>query len=217
MTQEKDIILYSYFRSSASYRVRIALALKDLKYEYRAIHLLKEGGQQRGSDYAETNPMKHVPALVHGDFRLGESMAILKYLDHLNQRPLLFPSDPKNEARVLQICELINSGIQPLQNLKVLQKLESMGIDKDGQKEWVLNWIYGGFEALNRLLQNTSGQHCFGDDWTAADCLLVPQVFAGQRFGLSLESYPLIEKIYAHLENHPAVKKAHPSHQPDSE
>lgn len=217
MSPKNELILYSYFRSSASYRVRLALALKDLEYRYEPIHLLKDGGQQRSSNYAKLNPMQHVPTLVHGDFVLGESMAILKYLDHVKDVPRLFPEDPKEEATVIQICEMMNSGIQPLQNLKVLQHLETMGVDQEARKEWTAKWIRSGLKALDQLLESTSKTHCFGNDWTAADCLLIPQIFSSLRFGVNPAEFKTIHRIYTHLENHPAVQKAHPANQPDSE
>lgn len=217
MGQKNSVILYSYFRSSASYRVRIALALKDIPYEYKAIHLLKDGGQQRQGSYADLNPMKHVPTLEHEGFCLSESMAILKYLDHLKETPRLFPKDPKKEAQVIQACEYINSGIQPLQNLKVLQHLETLGVDKDGQKEWIKHWVTPGLKALDQFLEKTCGTHCFGDKWSAADCLLIPQIFSSLRFGVEYENFKTISKIYSYLEKHPAVQKAHPTNQPDSE
>jgi maleylacetoacetate isomerase len=217
MNQENQVILYSYFRSSASFRVRIALALKDIPTQYKFIHLLNDGGQQNSADFSKLNPMKHVPALVHGDFVLSESMAILKYLDHVKPTPKLFPSDAKKEAKVLQVCEMINSGIQPLQNLKVLKHLETLGIDKDGQKAWVVKWATAGLTALDQVLEKTSGTHCFGDEWSAADCLLVPQIFAVARFGITPDGFKTLSKIYSHLEKHPAVQKAHPMNQPDTE
>lgn len=217
MNQKNEIILYSYFRSSASYRVRIGLALKDLVYEYKPIHLVKEGGHQNAEAFSKINPMKHVPALVHGDMILSESMAILKYLDSLNESPRLFPKDSKGEAKVIQICELINSGIQPLQNLKVLQHLETLGVDKEGQKQWVLKWVNSGLSALEQILETTAGTHCFGNEWTAADCFLIPQVFSVRRFGFDPKGFKNIHRICSGLENHPAVQKAHPANQPDSE
>lgn len=217
MGQKSELILYSYYRSSASYRVRLGLALKDLEYKYEPVHLLKNGGQQRSETYSKLNPMQHVPTLVHGDFVLSESMAILKYLDHVKGTPHLFPEDPKKEAIVIQLCELMNSGIQPLQNLKVLQHLESLGVDQEGRKQWILKWVRSGLKALDQLLESTSGTHCFGNDWTAADCVLLPQIFSGLRFGLNPKEFETVNKIYMHLENDPAVQKAHPANQPDSE
>lgn len=217
MDQKNSVILHSYFRSSASYRVRIALALKDISFEYKAIHLLKDGGQQRQQSYTQLNPMKHVPTLEHDGLCLSESMAIIKYLDHLKETPRLFPKEAKKEAQVIQACEYINSGIQPLQNLKVLQHLETLGVDKDGQKEWIKHWVTPGLKALDLLLEKTAGTHCFGDDWSAADCFLIPQIFSSLRFGVEYKDFNTIAKIYSNLENHPMIQKAHPSNQPDSE
>jgi maleylacetoacetate isomerase len=215
------IILYSYFRSSASYRVRLGLALKELPYVYHGVHLLKEGGLQKKADYAALNPMKHVPTLIHrtekGDFVLSESMAILKYLDAVKETPLLFPKDPQKEARVLQLCEVINSGIQPLQNLKVQQYLVNNGLGEEGKKRWTLHWVTEGLKALDLMMEKTAGTHAVGDAWSAADCLLIAQVFSSERVGVTLEAFPTLKRVYEKLKDHPAVTKAHPAHQPDSE
>lgn len=213
-----DVQLYSYFRSSASFRVRIALHLKKIAFDYIPVHLLKNGGEQLKPEYRALNPSGHVPCLVHNDFALGESMAILNYLDHHWPQPVLFPQDPQDRARVIQLCEMINSGIQPLQNLKVLNELEKrFGLDQSQRNEWVVHWIQKGFEGFEQLLQKTAGQFCFGDNVTAADLYLVPQMVAAQRFKVDLNPFPNIRRIDAECNRLEAFKKAAPSAQPDFE
>lgn len=136
------IILYSYFRSSAAYRVRIAMLLKKVPFEYRAVHLLSNGGAQNQKGYRELNPMGEVPLVVDGAHRIGQSMAILQYLDEKWPKPLLFPKDIYKRAEVIQFCENINSGIHPVQNLKLLQELEKrFKVDQTGKEDWAKHWI----------------------------------------------------------------------------
>jgi maleylacetoacetate isomerase len=208
--------LYSYFRSSASYRVRIGLQWKGLHYEYIPVHLTKDGGQQHKPEFLLVNPMGHVPALEHEGFLIAESVAIFEYLDAMFAYKPLFLTHPKEKARVLQICELINSGIQPLQNLKVNQYLEKeMGHSKADVEHWNQHWISKGLESLERALQTSAGTYCFGGEFSAADCFLVPQCFAARRFGVKVEKFPIISRIEESCSKLEAVKKAHPQAQPD--
>lgn len=216
--EKKQLKLYSYFRSSASYRVRIALHWKDLPFEYMPIHLVREGGKQNSAEYRKINPMAHVPALDHGGFVVSESVAIIDYLDSLAPDRRLFPAEAKARATVLQICELLNSGIQPLQNLKVHKELETKyGFSKDQVGDWTRKWINDGFASLERVLEKTAGTYCFGGEVTAAECFLIPQCFAARRFSVKVEDYPLIARIDAAAVLLPAFKKAHPTVQPDFE
>lgn len=215
---KNEVILYSYFRSSASFRVRMALAIKGIEYIYKAVHLLKDGGAQNTAAYREVNPMGHVPTLVIGDFVLPESMAIMDYLDNYSlAAPHLFPKNAKDRAKVFQICEVVNSGIQPLQNTKVVQHLGTLGLDKSQQTEWLKHWITPGLESLEKIVSPLAGTHTFGNSWTAADCFLIPQCFAANRFGIDLKKFPTLNRIYESLLNTDVVKKAHPANQPDSE
>lgn len=210
--------LYSYFRSSASYRVRIALHWKELPFEYLSVHLVRDGGGQHSANFRKINPMGHVPALDHDGFLVAESVAILDYLDHLAPARRLFPSDPRARATVMQITELLNSGIQPLQNLKVHKELESKyGFSKDQVGEWTRKWINDGFGSLERVLEKTAGTYCVGGEVSAADCFLIPQCFAARRFGVRVEDYPHIARIDAAAVKLPAFERAHPSKQPDFE
>jgi maleylacetoacetate isomerase len=208
--------LYSYFRSSASYRARIALHWKNLPFEYIPVHLLKNGGEQRSVEYRHINPMGHVPALVHDGFMVAETMAILEYLDAVFPQNPLFPPVPQDRARVIQICEVINSGIQPLQNLKVQKWLEGpLGVPKAESDGFVRHWIEDGFANLERLLERTAGTHCMGGQITAADCFVIPQVFAARRFGIDVAQFPNIHYVNEAAIVLPAFVKAHPEKQPD--
>lgn len=212
-----EYILYSYFRSSTSYRVRIGMNLKNLPYELRGVHLLKNGGEQHHPDYKRLNPQGEVPTLVHQGRAIGQSFAILEYLDDLHLQPLLFPQDPYERARVRQFCENINSFLHPLANLKVLQKLEKdHGFSQDQKTAWIHHWYSKGLEVLETIVQKNKGQFCFGDSITAADVFLIPCLFTARRFGMDLSVYPkcvAIEKICLEIE---AFKKAHPYRQPDT-
>ena len=212
-----DFILYSYFRSSASYRVRIGLALKGIEYEYRPVHLLESGGQQKSDEYRAMNPSAQVPTLVHRGRALGQSLAILQYLDDVVPEPALFPRDPFLRAQVVQACEIVNSGIQPLGNLSVLQELERRhGWGPEAKVEWTAHWVEVGFRSLEGFLTKTASAFCFGNEPGAADAFLVPQVAIALRHHVALDAYPLIGKIYQNCLSLDAVQRAHPDAQPDS-
>lgn len=208
--------LYSYFRSSASYRVRIALHWKAIPFEYAPVHLTKDGGQQATAEYRLINPMGHVPALDDDGFLVAESMAIIQYLDDRFPEKRLFPAAARDKATVIQLCELINSGIQPLQNLKVIKYLEGTNhLQKTESDAFVRHWIQDGMASLEKLLEKTSGSYCFGGELTAADCFVVPQCFASRRFGVDVESYPRLARVNANCLKLEAFKRAHPEKQPD--
>ncbi|XP_012869472.1 PREDICTED: maleylacetoacetate isomerase [Dipodomys ordii] len=168
-------ILYSYFRSSCSWRVRIALALKGINYETVPINLIKDGGQQFSEEFEALNPMKQVPALKIDGIIIGQSLAIIEYLEETRPTPRLLPQDPKKKASVRMISDLISSGIQPLQNLSVLKQ---MG---DNPQPWAQKVIISGFDALEKILQSTAGKYCVGDEVSMADLCLVPQVANAER------------------------------------
>lgn len=206
--------LYSYFRSSASYRARIALNWKNLEYEYISIHLLKEA--QRTSEFRKINPMGHVPALDHDGFLVSETMAILQYLDDMFPQKRLFPTAPHEKAKVLQICEIVNSGIQPLQNLKVQKVLEgTFGLPKAESDSFVRYWIQDGLSNLEKVLEQTAGSYCFGGEVTAADCFVIPQLLTAGRFSVDVAQFPNLSRVNANATALDAFKKAHPSNQPD--
>ena len=208
--------LYSSFRSSASYRVRIALHWKELPFEYLPVHLVQGGGQQNQPEYRKINPMGHVPALDDKGFLVAESMAIVQYLDDIHPQKLMFPKDQKARAVVTQICEIINSGIQPLQNLRVNQTLQKeFGLSEDAVKRWNKFWIENGLMNLEKVLQKTSGRFCVGNEVTAADAFLIPQCFSSRRFGVRVEDYPILARIEQEANSLVAFQKAHPEKQPD--
>jgi len=206
--------LYSYFRSSASYRARIALHWKGLPFEYIPISLLK--GAQLSAEYRKINPMAHVPALEHEGFLVAESMAIIQYLDEVFAEKPLFPGNPRDKATVLQLCEVINSGIQPLQNLKVQRLLESTyGLQKSDSDGFVRHWISEGLANLEKLLEHTAGSFSFGGSVTAADCFIIPQCVTAKRFGVETASFPCLHRVFNNALVLEPFKKAHPEAQPD--
>lgn len=210
--------LYNYFRSSASYRVRIALHWKGIAFEYAAVHLIKNGGEQHSHEYRRLNPMGHVPTLVHGDFVLAESMAIFDYLDRVHPEKPLFPSDAKLRGRAIQIAEVVNSGIQPYQNLKVLADFEkNHAWDKNKREDWLRGWVTAGLSNLENLLSQSAGLYAVGDSVSAADMFIVPQCFSTQRFNIDLATYPTLLRVWKTAERLPEFQKAHPVEQPDFE
>jgi len=212
-----EFTLYTYYRSSTSYRARIALHLKDLKFTSQPIHLLEGGGQQHTAEYRLINPAGEVPSLVHNGNILGQSFAIIEYLDELFPEPKLFPTSPLDRARVRQICEHINCGIHPIANLKVQQYLtREFGISEEQKMKWVQHWIKEGMNALELLLVKTAGEFAYGDSLTAADIFVVPQVFSSKRFGVGLEDYKVIQRVYERSMKIDAFNKAHPHVQPDT-
>lgn len=204
-------VLYSYFRSSCSWRVRIALALKGIEYDLVPVNLIKDGGQQLASDYRTVNPMLQVPALTIDGITLGQSLAIIQYLDETRPTPRLLPQDPKKRAQVRMISDHIVSGIQPLQNLAVLKQ-----VGEEKMLSWAQHYITRGFQALEQILQGTAGKYCVEDQVSMADLCLVPQVYNADRFKVDLSPYPTITRINQALLELEAFKQTHPSRQPDT-
>lgn len=208
--------LYSYFRSSAAYRVRIALNLKAIPFEYKEVHLVKDGGEHLKEEYRKINPMAEVPTLVHNGKALGQSMAILQYLDDQWPNPKLFPAEAYEKARVIQVCEAINSGIHPIQNLRVLNYLtQNLNLSQQQKTQWAAHWIQTGFEKLEDLLAPLSGSHCLGGQLTAADLFLVPQMYNARRFNVDLTPFPTLRRIEENCLKLEAFQKAKPEAQPD--
>ncbi|NP_001088856.1 glutathione S-transferase zeta 1 L homeolog [Xenopus laevis] len=203
-------LLYGYFRSSCTWRVRIALAFKGIEYDQQAINLVKDGGLQLSDEYKQVNPMQQVPALHIDGVTLSQSLAIIEYLEETRPNPPLFPREPKKRAQVRMISDQIASGIQPLQNLCVLQKIG------ETKQEWAKHFITRGFQALEKMLQITSGSYCVGDEVTVADLCLVPQVANAVRFKVDLSPYPTIVRINESLLQMEAFQVSHPSRQPDT-
>ncbi|MCM2355035.1 MAG: maleylacetoacetate isomerase [Pseudobdellovibrio sp.] len=216
------LALYNYFRSSTSYRARIALEVKKLPFDYKPIHLLNNGGEQHSAEYHALNPMGGVPTLVHemnGKKNvIGQSMAICEYLDEaFPQSYQLFPKDPYKKALVKQFCENINADTHAYGNLRTLQYLEkNFGATEEQKTKWIHYFITAGLTACEKMLEKHSGSFCFGDEITAADLFLVPQIFTSQRFKVPLEAFPYINKIVNHCSSIDAFKKAHPFRQVDT-
>jgi len=207
------LVLYDYYRSSACFRVRIALNLKNVEYQIKKIDLVKAGGQQFSGEYTKVNPQSLVPALDDDGKIITQSLAITGYLDERFPEPPLAPSDPYQKALVKSMALLIASEIHPLNNLRVRKYLsEQLKLPEAQSKEWYHHWIHKGFTALEAQLVASpfTGDYCFGDTPTIADICLVPQVFNAIRMDVNLEKYPTIMRIYHFFEKHPAVKKAWP-------
>ena len=207
--------LYSFFNSSTSYRVRIALALKGQAYDTHGVNL--RSGQQRDAAYLEVNPSGVVPSLVDEDVTLSQSLAIIDYLDARFPEPRLIPADPVERARVLEVSNAIACDIHPVNNLRILRYLkDQFNVDEDGRNAWYRHWVAEGLSGVDALLQrHGDGPYCFGDAPTLADCCLVPQVANALRMKCDLSLYPRVMAIYAHASAQPAFVAAEPARQPD--
>jgi maleylacetoacetate isomerase len=209
--------LYSYFRSSAAYRVRIALNLKRLAYETVSIHLVKDGGHNKRPDFRAINPQMRVPVLVTpaGD-TLIQSLAIIEYLEETHPEPALLPKDPVARAKVRALAELIACDIHPLNNISPLRYLKNeMHQEQDAIDAWYHHWIISGFEALEALI--TSAPYACGSQVTLADVCLVPQVNNARRLKVPLDKFPKIVSVDAACIALPAFDRARPENQPDAE
>lgn len=213
------LTLYSYWRSSAAYRVRIALNLKGLPHEIKPVHLVRDGGEQHGAEYQELNPQELVPVLLDGHRVIRQSMAIIEFLDETWPEPPLLPATARDRARVRGLAQLIACEIHPLNNLRVLQFFDhTWHVPQPEREGWVRHWINDGFKALEALLREnpSTGEFCEGDDPGLADCCLVPQVYNAQRFGVDLAPFPLIQRINAACLALPAFDAARPENQSDA-
>ncbi|MFC2974817.1 maleylacetoacetate isomerase [Azotobacter bryophylli] len=212
--------LYSYFRSSAAYRVRIALNLKGLTYRTLPVHLLRDGGEQHRPAYRAVNPAGLVPALEDRGHTLTQSLAILEYLEEQYPQTPLLPQGSADRARVRAIAQSIACEIHPLNNLRVLQYLSgTLGLGEEQKNAWYRHWVGEGLGAVERLLADDrrTGAFCHGDRPTLADCCLVPQVFNARRFGCELDAMPTILAIVARCQSLEAFQRAAPEHQPDAD
>ena len=212
--------LYTYFRSSAAYRVRIALNLKGLSYQAVPVHLLKGGGEQHQEDYRRINPSGLLPAFQDDWITLTQSMAIIEYLEEAHPTVPLLPKDAPGRARVRELAQIIGCDIHPINNLRVLSYLvKQLGLSEQAKTEWYRHWVIEGFQSLEAHLARDpgAGPFCHGDRPTIADCYLVPQVFNAQRFDIDVAAFPNIARINALCTDLPAFKAAHPSRQPDAE
>lgn len=210
--------LYGYFRSSAAFRVRIALNLKGLRYDQAFVHLRKN--EQRDPEYLAKNPQGLVPLFESNGVRLVQSLAIIEYLDEIHPAPKLLPEGPEDRARVRALAQIIAADIHPLDNLRVLRYLaKPLGRDDNAVEAWFNHWIRLGFEALeSMLLDPRTGDFCHGDAPGLADSCLVPQVFNARRYpSFDMATFPTIERIFGNCMNLDAFKRAAPDQQQDFE
>ena len=209
--------LYNYFRSSASFRVRIALAIKALPFEYVAVHLAR--GEHRLPAYAAMAADGLVPMLEDGDIRLSQSMAIIEYLDETHPEPALLPGDALGRARVRALAQSIACEIHPLNNLRVLKYLvRELKVDEEAKNTWYRHWVRDGLLSFERqLAQQPASRYCWGDTPTLADCCLVPQVFNGRRFDVNFDGLPRTMAAFEACMQLEAFQLAQPSSCPDFE
>ncbi|HET8747387.1 MAG TPA: maleylacetoacetate isomerase [Ramlibacter sp.] len=210
--------LYNYFRSSASFRVRIALELKGLSYEYLPVHLVK--GEQKQEAYSAVSASQLVPTLQTDEGELlGQSMAIVEYLDETHPEPPLLPRDALGRARVRALAQLVACEIHPHNNLRVLKYLvRELKVDEAAKNAWYRHWVRDGLEKFEQeLARLPAGTYCYGDTPTLADCCLVPQIFNGKRFGVDFTGLTRTMAAFEACMRHPAFQKAQPSSCPDNE
>lgn len=208
--------LYSYFRSSAAYRVRIALALKNLPFELVPVHLVNNGGEQKSPDYTAINPQQLLPSFEtdNGDI-LTQSLAILEFLEEGYPENPLLPTEPQARAKVRALCQLIACDIHPLNNLRVLKYLKTaLNVSDEQKTAWYQHWVMEGFTALEKLLPENA-DFCYGNSPTLADCCLIPQVYNAIRFDCDMSQFPKIWRIYQHCMSLPAFITASPEQQVD--
>ncbi|MWV16022.1 maleylacetoacetate isomerase [Pseudomonas sp. L-22-4S-12] len=216
-----ELTLYGYWRSSAAYRVRIALNLKGLAYQQVAVHLVKDGGQQHAADYRALNPQGLVPLLVdagNGGVRIGQSLAILEYLDEVFPVPALLPADPAQRAQVRALALHIACDIHPLNNLRVLQYLSGeLGASDEAKNAWYRHWVDSGLAAVEQGLAVLGGRLSLGERPGYLEACLIPQLYNARRFECDLSAYPRILAIAARCETLDAFKQAAPEVQPDAQ
>ncbi len=209
----KDLILYTYFRSSAAFRVRIALNLKGVKPQQRFVHLLKQ--EHGAEDYRALNPQGVVPTLVHNGHAIGQSLAIIEYLEEIIPQPALLPANPLDRARVRQIAYAIACEIHPLGNLRVRQYLtDTLERSERELADWTRHWITVGLSAVEQMVGD--GPFCFNDTPTLADVCLIPQLFNARRVELDLSPFPKLVRIEKNANALAAFTEAHPNNQPDA-
>ena len=208
--------LYTYFRSSAAYRTRIALNLKKISYEAIPIHLTRDGGQHKSAEYRAINPQMRVPALKldSGDI-IVQSLAIIEYLEETCPNPPLLPKGALERAQVRAVSQIVACDIHPLNNLVALNYLKKLGHDQAAVDEWYASWVKTGFDAIEPLLK--PGPYAFGSEPGMADICLVPQIFNARRFKVSLDAYPKIAGVEAACAKLEAFDQARPENQPDKE
>ncbi len=209
--------LYDYFRSSAAYRVRIALNLKGLTAEQVSVHLVRSGGEHKQAAYLVVNPQGLLPALETDDGTvLAQSLAILEYLEETHPEPALLPADAIARAQVRAICQMVACEIHPLNNLRTMQYLKNeLGHDQETVNTWYAHWVSSGFQAIEQVI-GTDG-YCFGGAVSLADTCLVPQIFNAHRFNVDLSPFPNVRKVEEVCGALEPFIQAHPTNQPDAE
>ncbi len=218
---DTGLVVYGYWRSSAAYRVRIALNIKGLEYESRPVHLVRDGGEQHAAAFRQLNPQELIPCLLDGDRVITQSLAIMEYLDekYPELETALLPVDLRGRARVRALAMVVACDSHPLGNLRVLQRLETQfGADEAQRAEWVRHWIATSFNALEAMLSDhaATGRYCHGDTPSMADICLVPQVYNALRWKLPLDDYPMINRIHRACMELEAFQRAGPEAQPDA-
>ena len=219
MVVHETLRFYGYWRSSAAYRVRIALNLKQLHYETVPVHLIEGGGQQHTLEYRAIQPQALVPALMHGNRVLRQSMAIIEYLDETWPDPPLLPAKARDRARARAIAQIIACDVHPLANLRVMQYFErEWGVPLPERDEWVRHWISDGLAAVESMLaeHHSTGTYCDGELPGLPDCCLIPQVYNARRFSVDLASFPTIRRINDACMLLPAFNAARPDLQLDA-
>jgi len=210
--------LYGYWRSSAAYRVRIALNLKGQAFENLPVHLVKDGGQQHSADYKALNPQALVPLLIDGNERISQSLAILEYLDEVFPLPALLPDDPADRARVRSLALHIACDLHPLNNLRVLQYLSgTLGVDDEAKNRWIRHWITTGLTSFEQGLAAFEGKLSLGGRPGYLEACLIPQVYNARRFACDLTAYPRILEMVARCDDLEAFRNAAPEVQPDAQ
>jgi maleylpyruvate isomerase len=212
--------LYSYFRSSAAYRVRIALNLKGLPYDYMPVHLTRGGGEQFSAAYRGLNPQALVPLLQDGAQTFAQSIAIIEYLEETHPQPALLPKSPEARARVRALALAVACEIHPLNNTRVLKYLTGdLGVSEDAKQTWYRHWVAEGLHALESTLVGDAerGMFCHGDSPGLADCCLVPQLANARRFDCDISAYPTLLEIDKNCQALDAFQRAAPAQQPDAE
>ncbi len=207
--------LYNYFRSSASYRVRIALALKGLDYDYKPVHLVKN--EHQAESFAAVSAARLVPLLKDGDHVVTQSLAIMEYLEETHPTPPLLPADPAGRARVRTLALDVACEIHPLNNLRVLRYLvHDLKLDEDAKNRWYRHWVESGLETVERQLAAQPSRYCHGSTPTLADCTLVPQIFNAQRFECRLSHVPNVMRVFDECMKLPAFEETLPEKCPDA-
>lgn len=215
MSTAPELVLHGYWRSGTSYRTRIALNIKGLSYRTVPVNLLE--GAQKNEAYKALNPQGLVPALIAGETVLTQSSAIIEWLEERYCDPPLLPADPDARAIVRAMAMTVACDIHPLNNLRVLKAIQhDLGADDAQKQTWITRWMADGFAALETMIAHHGGTYAFGDSPTIADCHLVPQVYAAERFGIPLDAYPLLTAVVEHARTLPEIAIAHPDRQADA-